>query len=107
VEERLQRQARNEALLRQVNEQIATLREGAGGWADADQGFDFQCECGNLASCDARVALTVEEYERIHGQRDRFVVLPGHETEELEVVVEANERYAVVDKRDDYESFAD
>jgi hypothetical protein len=107
VEERLARQARNEALLRQVNEQIATLRESAGGWADSDQGFDFQCECGKLDSCDARVVLTAEEYERVHGQRDRFVVVPGHETDELEVVVEANERYAIVDKREAYERFVE
>jgi len=107
VEERLERQARNEALLRQVNEQIATLREGAAGWADAAQSFDFQCECGKLDSCDAHVALTIEEYERVHGQRDRFVVLPGHETGAIEAVVEMNERYAIVDKRDDYEPFVE
>jgi hypothetical protein len=107
VEERLERQARNEALLRQVNEQIATLRESAGGWADAEQSFDFQCECGNLDSCEARVALTIEEYERVHRQRDRFVVVPGHETDGIEVVVEANERYAIVDKRDAYEPFVE
>ena len=105
--ERLERQARNEALLRQVNEQIAKLREGAGGWADTDQGFDFQCECGKLDSCDARVVLTVGEYERVHGQRDRFVVVPGHETDELEVVVEVTERYTIVDKREAYERFVE
>jgi hypothetical protein len=53
------------------------------------------------------VVLTAEEYERVHGQRDRFVVVPGHETDELEVVVEANERYAIVDKRDPYERFVE
>lgn len=107
MEERLERQARNEALLREVNDQIAALGEGAGGWADPDHRFDFQCECGSIESCSGRVVMTMAEYERVRAQRDRFALLPGHQTDELEVVVEEHERYVIVDKRDAYEAFVE
>jgi hypothetical protein len=103
VEERFERQARNEALMRSVNEQIASLGPGAGGWADREHTFDFQCECGQNEGCDARLLMTLAEYERVRSQRDRFAVLPGHETDVIEHVVEQDERYVIVDKADAFE----
>ena len=103
VEERFERQARNESLLRSVNEQIAALSHGAAGWADPAHQFSFTCECGKLEGCGGRVLMTVAEYELVHSQRDRFAVLPGHQTEEIEYVVKQDERSVVVDKRDVYE----
>ena len=99
VEERLERQTRNEDFIRTVNERIADIDERAD-WAAPEQQFDFQCECGNTSGCEVRVLMTLEEYERVRGQRDRFAVVPGHETPEIEQVVEQNERYVIVDKRD-------
>ena len=100
VEERFERQARNEALLRSVNEQIAALDQSAGGWADPDHRFDFQCECGRIEGCGSRVVMTLSEYEHVRSQQDRFTVVPGHQTAEIEYVVEQTERYVIVDKRD-------
>jgi hypothetical protein len=100
VEERFERQARNESLLRTVNEQIAALGEGAAGWAVPDEEFDFVCECGRLGGCEGRVLMTLAEYERVRSQRDRFAVVPGHQTDEIEYVVEQDVRYVIVDKRD-------
>ena len=107
VEERFERQARNEALMRAVNEQIAGLSESAGSWADSEQRFDFQCECGRSQGCESRVLMTRSAYDRVRGQRDRFAVAPGHQTDELEYVVEVGESYVIVDKRDEYERFAE
>ena len=103
VEERLERQARNEALMREVNDQIASLGQGAGGWADSEQTFDFQCECGQNEGCEGRVLMTLAEYERVRSQRDRFAVVPGHQTDSIEHVVEQDERYVIVDQRDAFE----
>jgi hypothetical protein len=47
--------------------------------------------------------MTLAEYERVRRQRDRFAVVPGHEAGEIEYVVEQDERYAIVDKRDEVE----
>ena len=106
VEERFLRQARNEALMRTVNEKIAALDQGAGGWAEPEHKFEFQCECGKIG-CEGRVLMTQVEYARVHGQRDRFAVIPGHQTDEIESVVEQGEGYVIVDKRDAYEHLAE
>ena len=98
MDERFERQARNEALRRAVNERFAALDERAE-WADAYERFEFQCECGR-AECDGKVTMTLAEYERARSERDRFAVLPGHEDEEIERVVERNQRFLIVDKRD-------
>jgi len=82
---------------------MAALSQGAAGWADPAHQFSFTCECGKLGGCGGRVLMTVAEYELVHSQRDRFAVLPGHQTEDIEYVVKQDERYVVVDKRDVYE----
>jgi hypothetical protein len=102
VEERFDRQARNEGLIRTVNDRIAALDERAVGWATPYERFAFQCECGKNG-CDGRVLMTLAEYERVRSQRDRFAIVPGHETGAIEQVVEEDERYLIVDKRDQVE----
>ena len=42
--------------------------------------------------------MTVSEYEHLRSDNDRFAVFPGHETTEIEAVVERGEHYVVVDK---------
>jgi hypothetical protein len=97
LNERLTRQARNEALFREVNERIADLGERAQAWSP-DGTVDFLCECGEDGGCGQRVRVPVEVYERVRQQDDRFVVRPGHETPELERAVEWSDAYVVVDK---------
>jgi len=45
--------------------------------------------------------------ERVRHQRDRFGVVPGHETDEIEYVVEQHERFVIVDKRDEVEQLVE
>lgn len=59
----------------------------------------FVCECGNLG-CNATVELSIDEYEEVRTGFERFLVLPGHEIEEIEDVVERHPSYLVVAKRD-------
>jgi hypothetical protein len=103
MDDRLERQAHNESLTRSVNEQVATLDERASGWAGADRRFSFHCECGRPESCTERLEMTLAEYAKVRRQQDRFAVVPGHEEDEIEVVVERSDRYFLVDKRDAYE----
>ena len=72
----------------------------------AEQPFDFQCECG-AEGCESRVVMSRAAYGRVHGQRDRFAVAPGHQTEEIEYVVEETDSYVIVDKKDRYEQFVE
>ncbi len=100
MKHRLERQARNEALIREVNERIESVDRGQAG---VDGYFDFICECGD-GECDVKpVRLTLAEYEEVRTQDDRFAVYPGHETPELERVVKQTERYVLVDKVKDAE----
>ncbi len=95
--DRLARQTRNEALLREVNERISELGDSAQAWSP-DGRVEFMCECGAEGGCGERVGMTVDEYDRVRAQDDRFALLPGHETPALEKVVERTERYVIVDK---------
>jgi hypothetical protein len=95
VKRRLERRARNEALLREVNERIDDVRRFAEPVREADEFIEFHCECGD---CTETLLLTASEYETVRAQDDRFAVRPGHETLELERVVERSDRYVVVDK---------
>ena len=97
VGERFERQARNEALFREVNERIAEIGEQAQAWSP-DGIVEFMCECGEEGGCGERVRVPLDVYERVRQQDDRFVVRPGHETLEIEHAVEWTDDYVVVDK---------
>ena len=89
------RAAANEATIRDVNEGIER-----GQWpGEEDTPVGFRCECARLG-CNRLVELTVREYEEIRANPRRFVVVPGHELDDVETVVEATARYVIVEKQD-------
>lgn len=97
ADSRIERIARNESRFRELNERLeeSVVRRRS----DADPS-GFVCECGN-ADCDETVRLTVAEFERIRGDSQLFLVVPGHEIPEAERVVERHDGYVVVRKRAD------
>jgi hypothetical protein len=95
--DRLERKARNEALLREVNERIAELGDAARVW-EPNGTIEFLCECGIDGGCGEQVRVPLSTYERAREQDDQFVLLPGHETPELEREVERTDDYVIVDK---------
>jgi hypothetical protein len=97
LDERFRRQARNEALFREVNERIAQLGESAQAWSP-DGVVEFMCECGVEDGCGERIRVPLDVYETVRKQDDRFVVRPGHETPELERAVDWTDEYVIVDK---------
>jgi hypothetical protein len=112
MQTRQERQARNEALLREVNEQIERVDQAtqeAGLSEDAT--FEFLCECGRVKgadiSCDEHVEMTLAEYEELRSQDDRFALVPGHETPGLEEVVRRTDKYVIVDKKPQAEPFVE
>jgi hypothetical protein len=90
---REERLAQNEVFFRTVNEGIEQQAVRFGG----DDDYEFICECASRACLD-RVSLTLREYEHIRAAGTRFVVVPGHENVELELVVETAQTYNVVEK---------
>src|SRR5213595_2894484 len=102
MDERNERIAKNEAVFRAANREIEQA-EGAAGPAAP---IEVLCECGRQG-CGGVIALTVADYDGVHAQADRFVVLPGHESPEIENVVEERAGYLVVDKFGEAEDIAD
>jgi hypothetical protein len=108
---RLDRQARNEAIIREVNERIEQVDKAAEeGSVDHEETlFEFLCECGKGdagdIACEEHVEMTIREYEAVRAQDDRFAVRPGHEQEALESVAARSERFVIVDKRPSAERF--
>jgi hypothetical protein len=99
LSDRFRRQARNEALFREVNERIAELGERAEAWRPGGV-VEFFCECGVEGGCGERLRIPLHVYETVRTQDDRFVVRPGHETPELERAVDWTDDYVIVDKVD-------
>jgi hypothetical protein len=101
VDPREERAARNEALLREVNDRIEEVGKHLQVLPDGEQ-LDFRCECGR-PECEELISMTVREYRHVRSDNDRFAVVPGHENDGIERVVERFERYAIVDKKPEAE----
>ena len=83
VDEETQRgRARNEAMFRQVNEGIQR-----GHWpGEEHKPMGFRCECAKIG-CNAIVSMSSGTYERIRDHPQWFLLLPGHELDEIETIV--------------------
>ena len=87
-----ERRATTEALFRDVNERIAESADRV----DMDR-TDFVCECAD-PSCTHRVSASLDEYERVRADATTFLVLPGHEQEDIERVISDRGRFQIVEK---------
>ena len=87
-----ERRATTEALFRDVNERIAESAERF----DA-AGTEFVCECSD-PNCTHRVAASLAEYEQVRDEPTTFLVVPGHEQEDIEQVVSDRGRFRIVQK---------
>jgi hypothetical protein len=100
----------NEAVFRRYNERVQEGLVAANRMARED-GHDtlvemtrqddmplhFYCECSD-ENCSQRIVMKPADYRRIHRDRKRFILLPGHEVNEVECVVERKRGYSVVKK---------
>ena len=84
----------NEAIFRQVNEQIRDVNRELG----TDEGtLTVICECGH-ADCTERLELSVSTYERVRSDSRLYVIAPGHEIPAFERVVEQAGGFDIVRK---------
>jgi hypothetical protein len=93
-EETLQQVDAARTLAREVNRQIerVALR------FDSTEG-EFLCECGS-ADCNARLRLTIEEYERIRADEHRYFIATGHQlVVPTDRIVQRTARYVVAESR--------
>jgi hypothetical protein len=94
MEERARRVGENEALLRIVNEQVATLNERFERFGEPMSAI---CECGRF-DCSERVDVPARAYEEVRKDPARFIVKPHHIEPDLESVVEEQDGYWVIRK---------
>jgi hypothetical protein len=103
MDARHERVSQNEAVYRAVNREIEQATKSAEG---SHGRLEVICECGR-DDCSATLDLSVDEYDDAHRQRDQFVIMPGHEDDQIEHVVMRTERYLVVGKFGEAERVAE
>lgn len=104
------RLAENEVIFRQINQQVHSGFEKTNRIAredrqpeyitnpkENDAPLHFYCECAD-EKCAGRVLINLYEYNKIHEQNNRFVIMPGHEVASIEKVIVRNDNYEVVQK---------
>jgi hypothetical protein len=96
VDAREERLVENEAMFRRINERIEEIARAQGA-ADGHV-YEFLCECSNV-DCTLRVPLSSGAYESVRRDPAQFVVAPGHDLPEIEVIVFRTRDYQVVRKQ--------
>ena len=91
-------------MYRSVNREIEHASQEFG--QGPEDRIQVLCECGE-DGCSETLEVTFAEYDEAHRQRDRFVVVPGHQDEEIEHVVIRTDQYLVVDKFGEAERVAE
>lgn len=89
-----ERAARNEALFREVNEEVRSLAERHG--KPLRDEITVVCECSD-ASCVDQLRLSFAAYEDVRRDGKQFLVAPGHEGD-FEEVVARKSSYLIVKK---------
>lgn len=84
----------NEAMFRKINERLETLNQPFSTLTDK---IEFVCECGRR-TCIERFPMQVDDYERLRADPTTFAVLKGHDTEDVEEIIEDRGDYVVVRK---------
>ena len=57
----------------------------------------FRCECSD-ENCNARIPLELNKYQKIHEDRDVFIVQPDHQVDPIEKVIQKEALYNIVRK---------
>ncbi|MBA2360127.1 MAG: hypothetical protein H0V79_04160 [Actinobacteria bacterium] len=91
MDSRAERAARNESLFREVNERITETSLGS------TESSRAVCEC-QITDCLETLEVTLEEYEVVRKEGDRFILVEGHDDPEIERVVDRTDRFIVVEK---------
>jgi formate-nitrite transporter family protein len=87
-----ERRALNENIFREMNERLERLGEEFGGDA-----VEFLCECADSA-CSDPLSIQISLYEAVRDHPRWFVVVPGHERQGVERVVQEHPGCLVVEK---------
>lgn len=62
-----------------------------------DMVLQFKCECSD-ENCDARIPIRLSVYQKIHENRDAFIIMLKHQVSAIEKIIQTGENYSVVEK---------
>ncbi len=101
------RQIENEMIFRRSNEKVveeldeldaAFEEEGHTDLVrDEDYLLHLKCECSD-ENCAERIPIRLSIYEKIHKNRDAYILKPDHQVETIEKVIKTKDDYIVVQK---------
>ena len=101
------RQIENEMIFRRVNEKVGDglddldaeyIKEGNPELIRTDDLLlHFQCECSD-ENCSVRIPIKLSVYQKIHENRDAFIIKSKHQVSEIEEVILTEDTYSVVEK---------
>jgi hypothetical protein len=77
---RVRRLAANEAIARQVNEQVEQLGQR---WNAPGEPLEILCEC-SLADCTQRLHVSIADYNAVRENDTRFMLVDDHVVDEIE-----------------------
>ncbi|HXH04885.1 MAG TPA: hypothetical protein VNI82_00475 [Candidatus Nitrosotenuis sp.] len=101
------RQIENEMIFRRANEMIGDGLDDIDEMHKSDGNLHlirnhktllhFKCECSD-ENCDERITIKLSTYQKIHENRDTYVIKLKHQVEAIEEVVLTEKTYSVVKK---------
>lgn len=101
------RQIENEMIFRRMNEKVGDDLQALDAMhiedrdlhmiSDDDVLLCFKCECSD-EKCDERIPLKLSKYNQIHENRDTFILLNGHQVDNIEKITVKEKEYSVVKK---------
>lgn len=104
------RLAENEVLFREFNENVQKRFDEFNAIALADKQNElmnksqmplhFYCECSD-ENCRERIEMAPKLYNKIHIQRDVFIIKPSHRVARIEDSIDAHPDYEVIRKKMD------
>jgi len=62
-----------------------------------DTSLHFKCECSD-ENCETRIQIKLSDYQKIHENRDAFIIKLKHQVSAIEKVILSEESYSVVEK---------
>ena len=101
------RQIENEMIFRGDNEKVGTELDEIDAMHVQDGNLDlvrddgtvlhFKCECAD-ENCNARVPIKLSVYQKIHVNRDSFIIKLKHQVQAIETILISEQDYCVVHK---------
>lgn len=101
------RQIENEMIFRNANEKVSDSLDELDAQLVQDEHpelvksddiiLHFICECSD-ENCHTRIPVKLRTYQKIHQNRDAFIVKPKHQVEEIEKIILTKNNYIVVEK---------